>query len=224
MNELWVDIEGYEGKYQVSNLGRVKSLNYNNSHEEKILKTSIVRSKGVYGVHLKKDGKDRKVYVSDLVAKHFLPKDNELLDRVVHINDKLDDSVNNLRWASIYEINFNAASYRRKRENKNIRSLHDDVKELKKWKEIAKENGIKWKTAYERIRIGWGIEEACTVPTNREEQKLQIMLFNYKGKWHSIKQISKITGIKEKTIRRRLYTGWSVEEAFEVPVGKHRGL
>ena len=37
MSEIWKDIQGYEGLYQVSNLGRVKSLNYNKTSKSKIL-------------------------------------------------------------------------------------------------------------------------------------------------------------------------------------------
>ena len=36
--EIWKDIEGYEGLYQISNMGRVKSLNYKRTGREKILK------------------------------------------------------------------------------------------------------------------------------------------------------------------------------------------
>ena len=38
MEEIWRDIKGFEGKYMVSNLGRVKSLNYRRTGKEKILK------------------------------------------------------------------------------------------------------------------------------------------------------------------------------------------
>lgn len=219
MNELWADIEGYEGLYQVSNLGRVKALNYYNSNREKILKKTIVKKIGIYTVHLRKDGIDKKVHVCDLVARHFLKNDNEFLDRVTHINDKLDDSVNNLKYVSGSELYFNAR--KKKSENENIRKLYDDIP---KWKKLAKENGIKWDTAYERIRIGWEIEEACTIPTKREEQTLKKMLYKYNGKWYSIKQISEHTGINEKTIRNRLHKKWSIEEVFEVPLGKRWGL
>ena len=41
MEEIWKDIKGYEGLYQVSNLGRLKSLNYKNSEKERILKYGI---------------------------------------------------------------------------------------------------------------------------------------------------------------------------------------
>ena len=41
MEEIWKDIVGYENIYQISNLGRVKSLNYNHTGREKILKPSV---------------------------------------------------------------------------------------------------------------------------------------------------------------------------------------
>lgn len=44
MKEIWKDIEGYEGQYQVSNLGRVKSLNYNRTGIEKILQLSLCKN------------------------------------------------------------------------------------------------------------------------------------------------------------------------------------
>lgn len=46
--EIWKDIKGYEGLYQVSNLGQVKSLNYNHTKQEKILKPKISKTAGGY--------------------------------------------------------------------------------------------------------------------------------------------------------------------------------
>lgn len=37
MEEIWKDIKGYEGKYQVSNLGRVKSLNYRGNTNKEVI-------------------------------------------------------------------------------------------------------------------------------------------------------------------------------------------
>ena len=44
IKEVWKDIRGYEGLYQVSNLGRVKSLNYKRTGEERILKITKDRN------------------------------------------------------------------------------------------------------------------------------------------------------------------------------------
>ena len=55
-NEIWKDIKGYEGLYQVSNFGRVKSLNYNRTQNEKILKPGN-DCLGYYRISLSKCGK-----------------------------------------------------------------------------------------------------------------------------------------------------------------------
>lgn len=222
MNELWVDIEGYEGKYQVSNLGRVKSLNFNKTKKEKILAVHPDKRTGVNVIQLSKCGKVRKFYVCKLVANHFLPNNNNKSSKVIHINDKLDDSVSNLKYVSVNELCFIAKKGVRKRENDNIRNVYKNTTELKKWMRKAKENGIRWATALERLKLGWQIDDAFTIPTKRDEWKLYKPLYNYKRKWYSLKEIAKITGIKKQTIYCRLYRGWSCEEAFGIPVGKER--
>lgn len=70
MQEIWRDIEGYVGCYQVSNLGKVKSLKYG---KERIL----TASKGIYGyliVNLCKDGKQKHYLIHRLVASAFFTK------------------------------------------------------------------------------------------------------------------------------------------------------
>lgn len=53
MQEIWKDIPGYEGKYQASNLGRIKSLNYKNAGEEGVLKLRTTHN-GYYSITLNK--------------------------------------------------------------------------------------------------------------------------------------------------------------------------
>ena len=52
--EEWKDVPGYEGKYKVSTFGNVKSLNYNRTNIEKILKP-IVNDSNYYNIKLSKD-------------------------------------------------------------------------------------------------------------------------------------------------------------------------
>lgn len=97
--EIWGDINGYYGKYQISTRGNVKSINFNQTNEEKILKPRI--TKGDYRqVVLYKNGQGKPFYVHVLVAKTFLP--NPLnLPEVNHKNgDKTDNSIDNLEWVS----------------------------------------------------------------------------------------------------------------------------
>lgn len=69
-NEIWKDIKGYEGLYQVSNFGRVKSLNYNRTQNEKILKPGN-DCLGYYRISLSKCGKAKTKAIHRQVKKMF---------------------------------------------------------------------------------------------------------------------------------------------------------
>ena len=99
MNEIWKDIVGYEGLYQISNLGRVKSLNYNRTGKENILSPGL-SSNGYYHVSLCKNGEMKDFNVHRLVALSYIPNlDNKPC--VDHINgNRLDNRVENLRWCT----------------------------------------------------------------------------------------------------------------------------
>lgn len=104
--EIWKDIKGYEGLYQVSNLGRIKSLNYRHTGKEKILIVSNHNS-GYKQLQLNKYGKGKMYRVHRLVAEAFIP--NPLnLPQVNHKNEMKDDNrVENLEWCnSTYNINY----------------------------------------------------------------------------------------------------------------------
>ena len=104
--EEWRDIKGYEGKYMVSNLGRVKSLNYNNTGKEEIMKGGD-DGHGYLQVNLSKDGKVKNCRINRLVAQAFL-ENPQNLPEVNHKNeDKTDNRVENLEWCSkSYNINY----------------------------------------------------------------------------------------------------------------------
>lgn len=97
MNEIWVDILGYEGKYQISNTGKVRSLNYNNTKECRELKQQVNHC-GYMVVSLSKNNVKKDYMVGRLVAMHFLPNRN-FKEEVMHLKDCQDNSVENLRWA-----------------------------------------------------------------------------------------------------------------------------
>ena len=103
--EIWKDVVGYEGYYQVSNLGRVKSLNYRGSKKEKILATNLERT-GYVRTHLCKEGQHKTIRIHRLVAEAFLPNpDNK--GCIDHINtNRADNRVENLRWVT-HEENCN---------------------------------------------------------------------------------------------------------------------
>ena len=98
-NENWKEIAGYEGLYEVSDMGRVKSLNYKRTRKEKILKPK--KSHGGYlNVNLCKDGHVKTVRIHRLVATSFIQNPNNL-QTINHKDEvKTNNAVSNLEWMS----------------------------------------------------------------------------------------------------------------------------
>ena len=96
--EIWKDVVGYEGDYQVSNLGRVRSLKYG---KERMMKP-IKNNREYLIVNLYKNGKNKQFLVHILVAMAFLGHTPNGHSSVVdHINsDKTDNRLENLRIVS----------------------------------------------------------------------------------------------------------------------------
>lgn len=93
--EIWKDVDGYEGKYQISNMGNVRSLNFRGTNKTKLLKP-IKNKYGYMTVHL--CGKWARVH--RLVAKAFIPNEGDKKE-VNHINgDIRDNRAENLEWCT----------------------------------------------------------------------------------------------------------------------------
>lgn len=108
--EYWQDIQGYEGYYQISNYGNVKSLD--RVIKEKTGKTQTIKGRvlkprinrgGYYYVGLRKNGSRATFAIHQLVAQTFLDNPDRK-PTVNHINGiKTDNNVGNLEWATYSE-------------------------------------------------------------------------------------------------------------------------
>lgn len=124
MQEIYKDIEGYEGYYEISNMGQVRSTSYKGI---KILKPSKTKNGYLNVILCVKQIKTHKL-VHRLVAETFL--ENPLnLEQVNHINgNKEDNSVDNLEWCTQEYNNYHAY-------NNNLLNRYEDRPEAKLTKE-----------------------------------------------------------------------------------------
>lgn len=160
-DEIWKDIAGHEGRYQVSNMGRVKSLVKPYRRTEKVLKGSP-NTTGYILVQLRNGGKDKfSLLVHRLVMMAFEPRENM---RDLEVNHKdLDTSNNklsNLEWMTARENkdHFYASSKFKDNprtkttgSNHHLSKLTDDkvIEMRKRWEEVGGAYGQTSKIARE---------------------------------------------------------------------------
>ena len=100
--EIWKPVVGYEGYYEVSNIGRVRTLHRLDSYGRSIkgrIRKNVLTNRGYLKIMLSKDGKHRTFEVHRLVAQAFLGEPPTGKSLVLHWNDIPDDNrVENLRW------------------------------------------------------------------------------------------------------------------------------
>ena len=128
--EIWKNIVGYEGKYQISNLGRVKSLKDRYGYRERILKPST-NKRGYKKVVLVKVGEKRKTFlVHRLVAEAFIPNPNNYSEVNHKDENPSNNNVDNLEWCTRkYNINYGTAIERATEKKKGYK--HSEETKLK---------------------------------------------------------------------------------------------
>ena len=106
MQEIWKDIKGYEGLYQVSNLGNVKSLGritYGGKYGTHKLKEKILKTTGTgkyYQVILRKNSKNKSFYIHRLVGIAFIDNINNYSDINHKDGNTHNNNLNNLEWCT----------------------------------------------------------------------------------------------------------------------------
>ena len=176
--EIWKDIKGYEGSYQISNKARIKST-AKGLGIWKLKKTPVNKTTGYPYVGLSIKGRNKTYYLHVLMATAFIDNPNNY--KVVnHINgNKTDCSLDNLQWCSqnqnvahaIHTLHKHNSLYRQ-RTPKNLSSSHRKaIKQIyNKARQKTKETGIKYSVDHIHPLYGktsWGLH----VPWN-----LQIIL------------------------------------------------
>ena len=96
MKEIWKDIEGYEGSYQVSNLGRIKNIKFKT---QRILKQRQLAD-GHLTIGLCKNNSIKRHLVHRLVANSFIPNPNSLPIINHKDEDPTNNCVDNLEWCT----------------------------------------------------------------------------------------------------------------------------
>lgn len=170
MEEEWRDAVGYEGLYQVSNLGRVRSIVQGIGRRKRVLAPGKTKW-GYFQVNLTdKNGLQHHESVHKLVAAAFVPIPENLIDKIgtryAQVNhkdeDKTNNSADNLEWVSpSYNSSYGTITRRRlETHNKRktvtseaqVRQLTKDGVELRIWKSLAE---IQRETSYNKSYICW---------------------------------------------------------------------
>lgn len=136
--EIWKDIKGWEGLYQVSNLGRVRSLDRlvvgkNKRYFKGQLLVLRYDKDGYQIAHLRdgNNGRNMMLKVHRLVAEAFIQKTDLFRDSIDHVNGKRDDNrVENLRWCTVKENNNFAIAHENR--SKSIKNSYNKYPHLRK--------------------------------------------------------------------------------------------
>lgn len=167
MKEIWKPIPGYEGYYEVSNTGKIKSLTrtitdsngrqFTRQGQEKALKLN----EGYYTVGLNKDGIKKLFTVHRLVALAFIPNPDNLPCVNHKDENKLNNNVDNLEWCTKEYNNAYGTRNERISRTTTINSVimcdkitHEPIKEFLNANIAAKELGYNTSTHIYQVLKG----------------------------------------------------------------------
>jgi len=118
MKEIWKDIKGYNGDYQISNFGRVMSFK---NGRKRMLKNSF-RDKNYYNISLWLNNKKSEYRIHNLVWSHFGDEESNGHEKQVdHIDrNKLNNRIDNLRISNNAQNNINRTGYNKTSKYKGV--------------------------------------------------------------------------------------------------------
>ena len=166
MEEIWKDVDGYEGKYQISKLGNVMSLNYAGRGYARKL-TPKCNNSGRLWVELLDGGKRKCMLIHRLVALAFIPNP-ENLPQINHKDENpKNNAVENLEWCDQkynirYSLERHPERYKEKRQtakygrrlNLKVDQFDKDGNFIKRWPNS--------RTIHVETKMSdWGISECC---------------------------------------------------------------
>lgn len=170
--EIWKDIPGYYNKYQISSKnGKIRSLNYNNTHTVKELKPKI-NKKGYLEVKLSKNNKTKNFLVSTLYARTFLQNKN-FKDTVMYLsNDKTNISAKNLKWAYFSERQHNAYNKGARKIGKPSNTkITFNGKKYKTYEQLRRDYNLSKNTFEQRYYVrSWSLYESIEIPIGRSKK------------------------------------------------------
>lgn len=160
-HEQWRDIDGYDGMYQVSDLGRVRSLKYG---KVRVLKGTKDKD-GYLLVSLCKGGKIKKCRVHRLVASAFITNNDDAKNEINHKNEiKSDNRLWNIEYCTAqYNKTYNDLHHRRNTKRRKIKHLYDPNLSINENIKVFKEQGVECGgLTIIRLRKELGLTRKCT--------------------------------------------------------------
>lgn len=132
MNEGWRPVPGYEGIYEVSNLGRVRSLDRikrnGRGMKGRIVKLQEHPKTGYVAIGLYKDGTEKMTLVHRLVALAFIPNPDNLPEINHKDEDKTNNKADNLEWCNrTYNNNYGT------RKQRFLETIKPKMKRVAQW-------------------------------------------------------------------------------------------
>lgn len=170
--EIWKPLKDYEGLYEISNMGRVRSLVKKGNTKQQIKKTGIDVSTGYTNIQLTKNNKPLTKRVHRLVAEAFVPNPNNK-PVVNHIDgNKRNNLASNLEWMTYSENTlhsfknglqkkiFGDKNYITKIKDQDVLKIRELISQGKTNKEIAKVYGVN-PSQISRIKTGQRRKKLC---------------------------------------------------------------